>query len=50
MYGFSAMGIILMAIMYFFAIMVVWSGLKATFTEPGIVVDLPVVLPIAPHA
>lgn len=33
------MGIVLMAIMCFFAIMVIWSGLKASFTEPGIVVD-----------
>ncbi|OAO17943.1 palmitoyltransferase [Blastocystis sp. ATCC 50177/Nand II] len=39
MYGFSSMGIVLTMIICFFAIMVIWSGLKASFTEPGIVVD-----------
>lgn len=50
MYGFSSMGIVLTMIICFFAIMVIWSGLKASFTEPGIVVDQQMSFSVFRHA
>ena len=38
-YGWTAEGILLSSIVLFFIFMVVWCGVKATFTDPGLVVD-----------